>query len=1017
MEQDDQVAKMSMFRRLMTRWRTRFVTPQGKCWIALKQGSSKILEGNVFGAGCRPCALWRKHAIAHNFALPHKDRFSTLNIRELHASHFQDHHLSAAHCSAVRWHEGQVAEGEHASAPPREAFKKVVAHVAEYGAAFSEAGVPGAGSGEKCRKLLLCYHEGMRRLDMNWMKGMKSFTVMRDSRQGKLLLRYVAVNHDLRVRRGILGQTKCEARAAAKLEGTKRLYRRFATKNACLGAFKNGRHNIRKIFVKPMHALLVDNTHRLVIDAAKDEVTASEMSRLLGMSPFTPNLREILRDKSHAATRFLSRPWQKCRVLRDNTAFFIKGRASPAQMVHHSKELRGWYKQELRQSTLGVRWCNLSAAKHRFASIQKPTGRLVRGIRQMVATMVRVSKLRNDERSKNATYWLSRVVSRKLLLLGAQGDASDEVMAFLRFVDKESYDIAALSSRLANFLDRLYRYFGPERQCLHKAGYTKYVVDELESTPIVFVCGNSVRALEACTDDDKDWVMKEMAAWVLLVKEIAVQEFPFFESAQCLHVFDFADRGEKARSEADTVAIQRLSNLIGINAADAATQFDFLAAEAADRVAKNHDNEKSVRDAILWLEGAGLTNKSRQRATTTAVRPLCEFFIGFTNSTSGLEQTFTQSERAWTSQQECASEEYEECVLKILVDGHQYDEAQVVVAAQRIWAENFTAPRASPISKRADAGRTRKRAAESERSFIEARRAPLPHRIAEESATYTSAVAAIEAMPVSAVDGAWTEAHDREKAFQRQKVQEKRLDATRDGLLLTHEITPALRAAAQTRASGMVKRHEGREVKRARAENLVHGGQRLNHADYVGKALYGNGAEFDSTISEIASCWRMVACTEISSAHLLVVKDPTAKSAASYEFWCAVLLGIPLVNEEVLRGKRGRITVRYTPALHTKREVWLSPLFRRNHARITGLLEACVARFGRESKWKLQLDDDSWRAAFLAASAKAKGAASCVCVVTTSERKMLPATLRHAYYGPELLKFITHLDENSVSWQ
>ncbi len=129
--------------------------------------------------------------------------------------------------------------------------------------------------------------------------------------------------------------------------------------------------------------------------------------------------------------------------------------------------------------------------------------------------MVRGKK---DERGKAAARWLRTIDVQRLLCCAVQADMADEVMVFLRFLDTETYDVAELSARLSQFLSRVYRMAGPERQVLHVPGYTSLLLAELDGEPLVFTAPGGVRSIESPSAEDIDAVFQRFTGWLKLLK-------------------------------------------------------------------------------------------------------------------------------------------------------------------------------------------------------------------------------------------------------------------------------------------------------------------------------------------------------------------------------------------------------------------------------------------------------------------------------------------------------------------
>ena len=89
----------------------------------------------------------------------------------------------------------------------------------------------------------------------------------------------------------------------------------------------------------------------MAVDADATELATAELGRLLNegeggaLGPYFPFLLLVVCDGSHAVTRFLSRPWQADNYMRETVSMFAKGKDSPAQLIHFSKDLRSWYRE------------------------------------------------------------------------------------------------------------------------------------------------------------------------------------------------------------------------------------------------------------------------------------------------------------------------------------------------------------------------------------------------------------------------------------------------------------------------------------------------------------------------------------------------------------------------------------------------------------------------------------------------------------------------------------------------
>lgn len=230
--------------------------------------------------------------------------------------------------------------------------------------------------------------------------------------------------------------------------------------------------------------------------------------------------------------RITSRPWFSDKYCQEVVNMMARGRDSPAQMLHHSHDLRCMFKEicsELQPNQRAL--TNLRAAKHRFESFQKPLGRTVRLFSCVHSLMVKVAIGRNDAQGGRARGWLEWLSARNVLMAAMLADAADEASALLRFCDDEQMDSAKLNSHIYTFLRRVTDLFGEKQLCLQCPGYTTYCLEYLQQ-PLVWVVRGKVASLAAPTADDIGFCMSHMRMWLKLADAELRCEFPDFEVAQ-----------------------------------------------------------------------------------------------------------------------------------------------------------------------------------------------------------------------------------------------------------------------------------------------------------------------------------------------------------------------------------------------------------------------------------------------------------------------------------------------------
>lgn len=183
----------------------------------------------------------------------------------------------------------------------------------------AHSGIDGVGSERTIHKLSWCVYEALREADAKFLVH-KAHTVWlaRDARRQRLLVRFRAVGFhggELVSRVGVLGHWKDFDPAATGIVE--------ATKAIVMAAVATGQdkppglHNARRACKTDAHrassssaeaaAIVLNKIEALTVDAANDETLAGELMRgrcCLGEEQsLCPNLRLVVRDKTHASRR------------------------------------------------------------------------------------------------------------------------------------------------------------------------------------------------------------------------------------------------------------------------------------------------------------------------------------------------------------------------------------------------------------------------------------------------------------------------------------------------------------------------------------------------------------------------------------------------------------------------------------------------------------------------------------------------------------------------------------------
>ena len=443
----------------------------------------------------------------------------------LQAMHFFRHHNSNSH---------KRAAGCSLITPSRDDFQEALNACAAQTFKLS---------GSHNLKLLYCLHEAMRALDQRTFKPRNPMTLFRDERKGRIAIRFITCDLDLNVRCGTLGQARDSGTGAQNLvKATAHVMRRACTRFAKPPSSLARNYKPRKPkFKSGAYEALRSNIITMVVDAAGDELLASEMMRSADLArstrTLTPNLLHVIRDKAHASRRLLSRPWAADPVFKEMCTTFLK-RGSMARLVQNSVEIKRVFIKFTKEDNHKVLsrqvMHNFRAAGHRFESFQKPLGRTCLHIHSVIRTALYLAHHRaGDDPGKYAKAWLAWITTERCLLLAMMSDASDECMQLTRAMDSETTDPASVRQEIRTWVSKLNALFA-QGACVSCFCYTSTMIDVLK-IPLLwnlgatcFSIGNEQGVPQAIIDR----CLGRMKIWVELATATVLAEFPDFEFCQ-----------------------------------------------------------------------------------------------------------------------------------------------------------------------------------------------------------------------------------------------------------------------------------------------------------------------------------------------------------------------------------------------------------------------------------------------------------------------------------------------------
>ena len=499
-----------------------------------------------------------------------------------------------------------------------------------------------------------------------FLAGARSICLTRDARRLRLDIRFSAVSDDFQILSGFLGRHRQKHGGSVHIaRATILLLTRFCSTRI-------GTTRVR--LDRPLLHKLRKAIHMLTTDAASDELLASEMARHSlsnDVRPFLQNLQFILRDKAHASTRVLRRPFKADEEIEHVLDRLVRGKDSPSQMIQFSLELQGLYDDCCKESARGPSGLrNMSAAKHRFDSYRKPLGRCCMDIPALWTFCTRVAATCQPKQQERARQLLRWFRPHHAIWAAMAADASDEAGLVTHFLDSETADPTKLPCVLANFVSRIHALFGPRQECLATVGFTKHVLDSISSTSAMVWQDGAERgkrklvSFGRISDSDKDVAILRMRAWVKLVVAEIAAEFPNWEVSQAFAVFNLEYKTFEINDH-NKEYIRRLAHCFKVCPDKLAMQIIRLRGRAAIEYATDRDNKSAWSRVLRHFQSRNRAVAKIYRIDVRDVNKVCLRYLSWALSTSGVEQGFTKSMRAFTIYQEASTEEYEEMLVRL----------------------------------------------------------------------------------------------------------------------------------------------------------------------------------------------------------------------------------------------------------------------------------------------------------------------------------------------------------------
>eukprot|EP00971_Amphidinium_carterae_P349179 6490884-Amphidinium_carterae.1 len=445
---------------------------------------------------------------------------------------------------------------------------------------------------QKPRKVEYCLAEGIRASHREFMSTASSMAIASDEREGRLLVRFRAVNDRLQTRCGVLGWERNFGKGNLALtRALTVIFERFATVGACrpnrdkdeptasgrardaielatstattaLSMHDSGSEGV---FMKPLFDHICSITEFFVADAAGDEQLCGKNMQ----KGFLSNLRIVHYDQAHGSRRLTQRPWEAQPATKHIVETLITGRSSITALLQNSGEFQQWLGANMVRTktaeSVMVSALNCGLKRHRFDSTQVPLARHVLRLPAIIRTAVQIAEARNGTESVAAKSFLQFSSGPdgmfNNLLLAMLADAGDESIILLRQCDTEDMSPSDIPFDVAQYAQRIQTLFFDD--AVLTTGYTKLMLETL-SRPMVYVvngiplqCG-STAGVPAST---KNAALKEMRCWTRLALETLRAEFPDFSILNDMSIF-------KLGSVDEMIKRQKSNSVISAGGAD-----------------------------------------------------------------------------------------------------------------------------------------------------------------------------------------------------------------------------------------------------------------------------------------------------------------------------------------------------------------------------------------------------------------------------------------------------------------
>ena len=923
--------------------------------------------------------------------------------------HFKRHQNTSLHQETVARFLGRKLRRNIEHAPSAELFRQTLEHFKNGNSPTQGYNLP-AGIVDKVKadRMLWMLYEADVHLKREHIRRSDVMVISRDERHSRCSIHYRSMDDDLVMEAGFLGQKRgAPGDALSIISSTEEVLRRFCT---CFAHPPRGAA-VAPVFLEEVYDHACSIIEATTTDSASNEILAttdSSKSRSSSMPAVFKKQQFILRDGARGARRLLTRLYAADPVLDGIFGLFVHWNHSPGNLVQHSKDLAVMFRECceacISEAAVSTTFQNMRSAMHRFETHTTPLSRCALNPSAVLAFMVKVSVARTGKIAATPVRFLS-IVSGSVeswVLAGMLSDGGVEVLAFIRLLDSDDVSTAALCEHIASFLQRIEWLFG-EGGIMHLSfSHTAFIMRWLETPHFLIVSGRSMTV--GGNRPEPSLISKclgHMQAWLRLARVTLNAEFPNFTVLNAFSAFCLPSRRSAAASAFTDEVKRKLARLAQVFKQPLlCQQFEDIIPSA---LTVYHDSGAQMSYWDAWVIATKKRDAQRSLKTeSNAVKFIIQRGCTYAPVTACVEHGFSKTSALLNIQSLSCEEPTENRNVSLtLLQAHSAKLDLIIDCARRMYTEAFPFVSRLCVRPRKSRGIKKLRTAPRKISTgVDVTETDFKLRLRTElQQKVGSRVPAVAATPI------WTDKHESEETFQVEKIMRRFVEANMTNQLLPDEVSENLQVATlqeQLRQQKSLRQRQNSGLKRF---------QQFREQPLTSKDFHRARIMLDDDVP-LGSC-------DLSRHQALDVRDPWLATVFvaqkpwepknSHLSWDAALLGAWITSPAALRSESAP-SLKLSPALRTRRHIWMSAGFSDEYPHLARLIAECAAQSGFKA-WKFLESSASF-----ATLRSRKKDVEVVALVSTTERAA--NSLAYVFGKDEFLSFITRLDldRTSVGW-